>query len=249
MFRAVLNPYTSGFKGLNLKIAVSHRAERVMIIILHSDSATSLSVRKDRKNRGLDMHDPFTDRHTCRRVPLSGIPFLKVRISLFEIARSNSNIFARRIAFSIPLVEFYRGSINRSCDVSSGNPSIESPRKHCVAIKLTRGSASGMRTHHRRPVGLSGPVFAPRSIGAANRWCSLRVFFEKPGTTFPVSLFTPHREMYTNELVINFSMADGAAARPCVSTGRGPREWLSIVGTIDASRRNSQSEFPGYFAT
>lgn len=73
--------------------------------------------------------------------------------------------------------------------------------------------------------------------------------FEKPGPTCPISLFTPHREMYTNELVINFSMADGAAARPCVATKGAPREWFSIVGTIDASRRNSRSEFPGYVAT
>ena len=51
-----------------------------------------------------------------------------------------------------------------------------------------------------------------------------RSIFKKPGSTrrrSPVSLFTPHREMYTNELVINFSMADGATARPRVSTGSG----------------------------
>lgn len=92
-------------------------------------------------------------------------------------------------AFSILRVWILSGKhrfVNRSCDASSGNPSIESPRKHCVAIKLTlRGSASGMRTHHHRPVGLSGPVFAPRSIGAANRWWSLRVFSRNPARRSP----------------------------------------------------------------
>lgn len=44
MFRAVLKPHITGFAGSNLKIVVSRRVERVMIIILHSNLTTSLNI-------------------------------------------------------------------------------------------------------------------------------------------------------------------------------------------------------------
>jgi len=61
MFRATLN--TTGFEGLNLKIVVSHRAERVMIIILHSDLATSFNMKGSLWKRGLDTRDSFIYHH------------------------------------------------------------------------------------------------------------------------------------------------------------------------------------------
>lgn len=151
--------------------------------------------------------------------------------------------------FSILCVEFYRGSVDRSCEEILEKPvnriSSKTSRRYQIdsriGIRNANPSSPGP-SDYRGPFSRRARL-EPRIDGDLSE-CFRETRLDSP--TFPVSLFTPHREMYTNELVINFSMADG---RGCEATGGAHESGSRSSGTIDASRRDSQSEFPGYFAT